>query len=168
MSPEGFLIEPAAGQVIESSDQLSAGSRSVIVSSSEEETFKAGERIGALLAPGSVVAMQGGMGSGKTYLAKGIASGLGIKETLTSPTYTIISEYRLNASANLYHIDAYRLNNDEDFNLIGGMELITADGISLIEWSERIQKSLPDNSIKITLTITGPSSRLIRIEGMQV
>jgi tRNA threonylcarbamoyladenosine biosynthesis protein TsaE len=133
---------------------------------SPEETFDLGQKIAGLLTAGSVVALRGGLGSGKTCLAKGIASGLGIDETITSPTYTIINEY-LHSPA-LYHIDAYRLENEEEFNEIGGRELIYGNGISLIEWSERIEKSLPQNTITISLEITGPLSRLIRIDGPEL
>jgi len=135
------------------------------VSNSEEETLALGERIAVSLAGGSVVALRGALGSGKTCLARGIARGIGIGENLTSPTYTIISEYR--HSPTLYHIDAYRLNNDEDFDQLGGSEIINGDGISIIEWSERIQKSLPDGTITVTLEITGPASRLIKINGLE-
>jgi len=94
---------------------------------------------------------------------------LGISENVTSPTYTIISEYHSGekVSAALYHIDAYRLNSDRDFEDLGGPEIIACDGISVIEWSERIPKSLPDNAITISLEITGASSRLIRIKGLE-
>jgi tRNA threonylcarbamoyladenosine biosynthesis protein TsaE len=111
--------------------------------------------------------MQGGLGSGKTCLAKGIARELGVAETLTSPTYAIISEYPIDAGA-LYHIDAYRLDNDEDFDNIGGRELISGNGIALIEWSDRIQKSLPDNAIFIVMEITGLETRLIKINGVEL
>ena len=134
-----------------------------LTSNSEEETFAIGKRIAGLLAGGSIAALRGTLGSGKTCLARGIACGLGISENLTSPTYTIISEYQNEHSPTLYHIDAYRLNNDEDFDQLGGSEIINGTGISIIEWSERIQKSLPDNTITVTLEITGPSSRLIKV-----
>lgn len=117
--------------------------------------------------------MQGGLGSGKTCLAKGIARELGVNEHLTSPTYTIISEYPIDRlqdnrqTSVLYHIDAYRLDNDENFDNIGGKELISSNGIALIEWSDRIQKSLPDNAISIVMEITGLETRLIRINGME-
>jgi len=140
-----------------------------VVSTSPQETIDLGKRIAALLTPGSVIALNGPLGSGKTCLAKGIADGLGITENVTSPTYTIISEYKSgeHGSPALYHIDAYRLNNDRDFEDIGGPEIIaSSDGISIIEWSERISKSLPHNAITIDLEITGASSRLIRIHGL--
>ena len=135
------------------------------LSHSPQDTFSLGQRIASFLTAGSVVALQGELGSGKTYLVKGIAKGLGITETITSPTYTIISEYQ--SSPVLYHIDAYRLNNDEDFENLGGTEIINSGGISLIEWSERIPKSLPRELITIILKITGHSSRLIQINGLE-
>jgi tRNA threonylcarbamoyladenosine biosynthesis protein TsaE len=119
--------------------------------------------------PGSVIALNGALGSGKTSLTKGIAYGLGISENITSPTYTIINEYQdeHQASCAFYHIDVYRLNNDKDFEDIGGNEIINGGSICVIEWSEKIQRSLPENKITIYMEITGHSSRLIRIEGLE-
>jgi tRNA threonylcarbamoyladenosine biosynthesis protein TsaE len=136
-----------------------------IRSDSPQDTFSLGQRIAPFLLAGSVVALQGELGSGKTYLVKGIAKGLGVTETITSPTYTIISEYR--CSPVLYHIDAYRLSGDEDFENSGGREIINSGGISIIEWSERVLKSLPPEAINVSLKITGPSSRLIQINGLE-
>ena len=135
------------------------------ISNSPDDTFSLGRRIASFLSEGSVVALQGELGSGKTYLVKGIAEGLGVTETITSPTYTIISEY--SSSPALYHIDAYRLSGDEDFENSGGREIINSGGISLIEWSERIPKSIPKDAITVVLKITGPSSRLIQINGLE-
>jgi tRNA threonylcarbamoyladenosine biosynthesis protein TsaE len=112
------------------------------------------------------VAIRGGRGSGKTCLTKGIARGMGIAETLTSPSYTIISEYR--GDVPLYHIDAYRLAGDDDFEQTGGMELIGGNGIALIEWSERIPRSLPDDAITVSIEITGAEERRIRIAGLDI
>jgi len=144
-----------------------------LVSNSPHDTFAAGRKIAGFLSAGSVAALQGTLGSGKTILASGIASVLGVKENITSPTYTIINEYpctiKTDSKADpdsapvLYHIDVYRLNGDRDFQDIGGDEIIKSGGISVIEWSERIPKSLPDNAITVSLEITGPSSRLIKI-----
>ena len=140
------------------------------VSNSPEETFALGKRIAPLLSAGAVVALRGELGSGKTRLVKGIACGLGIAETVTSPTYTIISEYRGSeerGSPALYHIDAYRLESAEDFDGIGGREIINSNGISVIEWSGRIPKSIPDDAITVCMEIIGPSSRLIKIGGLE-
>jgi len=123
-----------------------------------------GEQIAGLVEPGSVIALRGSLGSGKTCLVKGIARGLGITETITSPTYTIISEYS-GSFITLYHIDAFRLDNDEDFDQIGGPQLICGKGVSIIEWSERIPKSLPQEAIYIDIEITGPQTRMIRVCG---
>lgn len=133
---------------------------------SADETFALGERIAGFLSSGSVVALEGVLGSGKTYLTKGIAFGLGISENITSPTYTIISEYQ-SSVCRLYHIDAYRLNNDKDFEDIGGLEIINSNCISVIEWSDKILKSLPENTITISFEITGQSSRMIKITGVK-
>jgi tRNA threonylcarbamoyladenosine biosynthesis protein TsaE len=136
-----------------------------LITESPDETFDVGRRIASHLLPGSVVALDGVLGSGKTYLTKGIAFGLGIDENITSPTYTIISEYK--STCPFYHIDAYRLNSDKDFEDIGGNEIIESGGICVIEWSEKISKSLPEEKISIHLEITGLSSRLILIEGLE-
>ena len=131
--------------------------------------------------PGSVVALQGALGSGKTQLAKGIASGLGITENLTSPTYTIVNEYALHGiqtfgSGNreqktdedvvFYHIDVYRLENEKDFEDIGGEEILNSDGICVIEWSGRISNLLPPDCINVSIEITGDTSRVIQIIGI--
>ncbi|MDR3019630.1 MAG: tRNA (adenosine(37)-N6)-threonylcarbamoyltransferase complex ATPase subunit type 1 TsaE [Treponema sp.] len=133
-----------------------------LVSNSALETFELGQRIAAHISKDSVIALKGALGSGKTLLSKGIADGLGIKENLLSPTYTIINEY-----PSLFHIDAYRLSCDRDFEDIGGLEVIASEKISIIEWSERIPKSIPDDAITISLEITGALSRVITIEGLE-
>ena len=137
------------------------------ISGSPEETHAIGERLARNLGPGAVIALRGGLGAGKTCLVKGIACGLGVADTITSPTYTIISEYnaRLNGKAfPLYHIDAYRLNGDEDFENTGAGECIGGRGITIIEWSERIPYSIPPDAITIEIDITGHQSRLLRIK----
>jgi tRNA threonylcarbamoyladenosine biosynthesis protein TsaE len=136
-----------------------------IVSNSPDETLALGKKIASILKSGSVVALRGTLGSGKTYFTKGIALALGIKETLTSPTYTIINEYSTETGLALYHIDAYRLKGDKDFEDLGGLDIIHSDGISIIEWSDLIPCSLPLDLITITFEITGSFSRLIKIEG---
>jgi tRNA threonylcarbamoyladenosine biosynthesis protein TsaE len=134
-----------------------------VISASPEETVTLGERIGRAVRPGTVIALKGGLGAGKTCLAKGIARGLEVEETVTSPTYTIISEYR--GRFPLYHIDAYRLEGDEDFENLGGMELFGGEGVTVIEWSERLpQHSLPEDFISIEIDICG-DRRLFRISG---
>jgi len=137
-----------------------------IVSNSQDDTSAIGVKIASLLNAGSVVALNGTLGSGKTFLTKSIAKGLNLTENLTSPTYTIINEYPLISGLVLYHIDAYRLESINDFEDIGGMEILNSDNICIIEWSERISNALPACTITITLEITGEQSRLIKIEGL--
>jgi tRNA threonylcarbamoyladenosine biosynthesis protein TsaE len=90
-----------------------------------------------------------------------------VEENVTSPTYTIVSEYEARPEGPLpfYHIDAYRLSGEEDFEALGGRELLYGGGICLIEWSERIEDALPVRTIRVTIEISGANSRIIRISG---
>ena len=135
-------------------------------SSSPEETEALGQSLARHLEPGMVIALQGSLGAGKTCLVKGIACGLGIAENITSPTYTIISEYP--GKVPLYHIDAYRLNSDDDFESTGAGEYIGERGVTIIEWPDRIPLSIPHDAITIQIEITGPQSRIFRIKGMDL
>jgi len=135
----------------------------VFRSSSAEETFGIGKNLAALLHSGSIVALRGQLGAGKTCLVKGIASALGVTEEVTSATYTIVCEYDA-SSCPLYHIDAYRLQTPEDFSAIGGEDIIFGSGISLIEWSDRIEGFIPAEAIQVTIEIVDGNTRCIRIE----
>jgi tRNA threonylcarbamoyladenosine biosynthesis protein TsaE len=128
------------------------------VSSSPEETIGFGETIARWLKPGSIVALSGNLGAGKTLLSKGIARGLGVAEEITSPTYTIISEYE--GKYPLYHIDAYRLSGDEEFAAAGAEELLYGRGICLIEWADRLS-ILPGGTISVTIAIIEEGKRRI-------
>ncbi|MDR0378083.1 MAG: tRNA (adenosine(37)-N6)-threonylcarbamoyltransferase complex ATPase subunit type 1 TsaE [Spirochaetaceae bacterium] len=141
MIPEGFLTE------------------TIVISGSPEETSAAGERLAESLKPGSVVALRGKLGAGKTCFTKGIARFLGIEEEVTSPTYTIVSEY--DGKIPLYHIDAYRLNGDDDFSALGGEEILSGGGVSVIEWSERIPASIPPAAVIVELEILPEGGRKI-------
>src|SRR5690625_396703 len=103
-----------------------------IVTYSESETKQAAERLAVLLKPGDVITLEGDLGAGKTAFAKGLASGLGVKETISSPTFTIIKEYE--GEIPFFHMDAYRLEYSEED--IGFDEYFEGDGISVVERSE--------------------------------
>ena len=126
-----------------------------------EETIELGQRIGRLLHPGDILALQGTLAAGKTQLTKGIARGLNISEPVTSPTFTIISEYY--GRMPLYHIDVYRLNSSEDFLDLGVEDMLYGQGICIIEWSEKIMSELPMRTIQIHLAAQEDASRLITI-----
>ena len=128
------------------------------ISSSPEETMLAGEKIGFYLKPGDIIALNGSLGAGKTVFTQGIARSLGVKEAVKSPTYTIISEYEA-AEMPFYHMDMYRLANDDDFRLAGGGDLLYGQGVCVVEWAEKI--SLPSSSFFITLEIIEGEKRRI-------
>jgi tRNA threonylcarbamoyladenosine biosynthesis protein TsaE len=145
-----------------------------LFSASPEETIAIGEDLALRLPKGAVVALRGGLGAGKTCLTKGIARGLGITEEITSPTYTIISEYEAPGAFKtegpgpfpLYHIDAYRLAGDDDFAALGGEEYLGGQGITVIEWSERIPASLPHDAVTVDIRIDPDERRCIEIQGL--
>ena len=144
----------------------------LITSLSPEETINAGRSFSAYLGEGDIVAFRGILGAGKTCFIKGIALGLGITEEVTSPTYTIISEYEVfltgkthmcAKSIPFYHVDAYRLEGNDDFSAIGGDEIVFGKGISVIEWSERIPNFIPPGAFKVDIEIKQNQKRLIHI-----
>ena len=128
------------------------------VSSTPEETMLLGEQFGSILKPGDIVALEGKLGAGKTVFARGIAKALGVKETINSPTYTIISEYEAEHMP-FFHMDAYRLSGDDDFRLAGGEELLYGRGVCVVEWPERI--NLPLSAICVHLEIMEDAKRRI-------
>jgi tRNA threonylcarbamoyladenosine biosynthesis protein TsaE len=140
-------------------------------SSSPEETIAIAEQIAGFVEKGCILALQGPLGAGKTCFVKGIARFFGVEEEITSPTYTIVSEYvgKMNGQEfPLYHIDAYRLQGDDDFYALGGEEYLFGRGISVVEWSERIPHSLPAETWIVNIEITGPCSRKIRMSRREI
>jgi len=144
----------------------------IITSFSPEETQMAGKCLSNYLKEGDIVALRGTLGAGKTCFIKGIAKGLGITEEITSPTYTIISEYEgilpgttpgEQKSLPFYHIDAYRLQGNDDFSAIGGEEIIYGKGISVIEWSDRIPDFIPPHAFKVDIELQLGEKRIIHI-----
>lgn len=120
-----------------------------LYTNSAQETIELGKKIGSMLKKGDILAMQGTLAAGKTTITKGIALSLGVEDTITSPTFCLISEYE--GKLPLYHMDVYRLNGSDDFINLGAEELIYGNGVSIIEWSEKIMDSLPKKTIIIRL-----------------
>lgn len=114
-----------------------------------EETKKFGKLLGENLNPGDVLCLNGDLGAGKTTLTKSIAEGLGIDDYVTSPTFTIVNEYYGNK--NLYHIDTYRLDDEFDVDYLGFDEYFYSDGVTVVEWAEKIREALPEEYIEINI-----------------
>ena len=135
-----------------------------IILGSRDETEAFGEAIGRSAPGGLVIAFRGDLGAGKTVMAKGIGRGLGIKDEVTSPTFTILSEYE--GRLRLHHMDAYRLSGPLDFEEMGGEEILAdRGGVSLIEWSERIAPALPPFTESIEIHVLPDGSRRTLVEG---
>lgn len=130
------------------------------VTNSAEETRALGEQLAERLSAGDVVTLEGELGAGKSELARGIARGLGVTETVTSPSFTILNVYE-SGRVPLYHFDWYRLESEEELYELGMDEYLGGDGIAVVEWAERCQDAVPENAIRITLEATGPESRRI-------
>ncbi|ASK61240.1 tRNA (adenosine(37)-N6)-threonylcarbamoyltransferase complex ATPase subunit type 1 TsaE [Virgibacillus phasianinus] len=125
----------------------------------EEETRKIAIRLANLLRPGDVITLEGDLGAGKTTFTKGIATGLGVKRVVNSPTYTIIKEYE--GELPLYHMDVYRLeDSDED---IGFSEYFDGKGISIVEWAQFIEEYLPEERLDIKISYLNEQARLIEL-----
>lgn len=137
-----------------------------LVSHSEEETFALGYRLGKACKAGAVISLRGSLGSGKTVLAKGLASALEIAEPITSPTFTLIQEYQ--GTLPLYHMDLYRLSGSDEFEMIGAEEMLFSGGVCLVEWSEKIEEMLPDTTIYVDITIMPNQDRKIDITGIEL
>lgn len=136
------------------------------ISSSAQETSDIGYSLGKACIAGSVVSLRGSLGAGKTVLAKGIARALNITEAIVSPTFTLIQEYE--GLLPLYHMDLYRISGPDEFEMIGGEEMLYGNGVTLIEWSEKIQEMLPDGTIYVDISIMPDGKREITIQGLAV
>ena len=132
---------------------------------SPEETEKIGEALAKSLQPGTVLAYRGDLGAGKTAFTRGLARGLGCKETVTSPTYTIVNEY-LGGRLPLFHFDMYRLASSDDLWDIGWEDYLEREGVCAVEWSENVADAM-ENAVTVTIEKLGENTRRITIEGGQ-
>ncbi|MFB6099260.1 MAG: tRNA (adenosine(37)-N6)-threonylcarbamoyltransferase complex ATPase subunit type 1 TsaE [Salinibacter sp.] len=130
---------------------------------STEATLALGARIAERLGPGAVLALYGDLGSGKTHFVKGLARGLGISPTsVRSPTFTILSTYD-EGRLPLYHFDAYRVQNPDEFVELGFEEYVHGHGITCIEWADRVSNLLPDETTHLQFHHVAPSKRRITL-----
>lgn len=132
-------------------------------SKSPSETRRLGRGIGKLLRPGDVVALVGELGTGKTQLIKGLASGIGVKRSsyLTSPSFVLVNEY--GGKIPFYHIDLFRLKDEREVEGLGLEEYLQGNGITAIEWADKIPSSLPKELLWIYLYYTGQQTRSIEL-----
>ena len=137
----------------------------IYISNSESQTINFALELSKKVKLGTVIALIGNLGSGKTTFTKGFAKGLNIKEHVGSPTFKIVSEYE-GKHFNLYHIDSYRLNNSNDFLKIGGEEFLNQEtGVTIIEWADLIKDILPKSTITINFyRLNHENSRRIEIQ----
>ena len=122
-----------------------------------------GKSIGETCKAGSVISLRGSLGAGKTVFAKGVARDLGIDEAIVSPTFTLVQEYE--GRLPMYHMDLYRITSEDDFQMIGGEDMLYSDGVCLIEWSEVIDSLLPKETLYVEITVNEDQSRTVRMTG---
>ncbi|MBM4306695.1 MAG: tRNA (adenosine(37)-N6)-threonylcarbamoyltransferase complex ATPase subunit type 1 TsaE [Deltaproteobacteria bacterium] len=137
----------------------------VVYSKSPSETIRIGKAIGSYLQAGDVVALIGELGAGKTQLIKGLAEGTGVKNSayVSSPSFTLINEYK--GKTPFYHIDLYRLGEEKEAEGLGLEEYFQGDGITAVEWADRILSLLPKEFLRIHIHYTGKNTRSIEIVG---
>ena len=132
-----------------------------IMTSSEEETEACGRELAESLAPGSVVALYGDLGAGKTAFVRGMALGLGVEESVSSPTFTIVNEYP--GRIPLFHFDLYRLRDEGELFDIGWEDYLDRGGICALEWSERAEGAFGPDTVKVSIRRLGDTLREITV-----
>lgn len=138
-----------------------------MITRSAKETMLIGEKLARNLKPGSVVALSGNLGSGKTTFTKGIGKGLGVKDPrrINSPTFVLIKEY--NGKIPLYHFDLYRLDDLKEIENLAIEEYIYGNGVTVIEWAEKIKCILPEKYILVKFEAKGDDKREVTIENIR-
>jgi len=132
------------------------------ITHSPEETILIAEKIAEKLRAGDIIAYKGNLGAGKTTFTRGIAKGLGLGDIVTSPTFSLVNEYR-GENLTLYHFDMYRIENSDDLESTGYYDYPLEESIFAIEWSENIADVLPENTIYIDIKYSGENMREINI-----
>ncbi len=132
------------------------------IAASERDTDRLGLALATHLPETATLALQGTLGAGKTRLVQAIAAGCGIDgHTVTSPTFVLCQPYR--GTRQLYHLDAYRVNDLDEFLELGVDEYFEGPGLTLIEWSDRVRPCLPEEYLEINIDITGQTDRQFRL-----
>ena len=138
------------------------------ITNTPEETEALGARLARALEPGAVVAFTGDLGAGKTAFVRGLARGLGIRDRVTSPTFTIVNEYE-GGRLPLFHFDLYRLGCADELFDIGWEDYLARGGVCAVEWSERMEELLEPGTIRVDLRRgEDESRRVITVEGVSL
>ena len=136
-----------------------------IISHSEAETENFAFELAKTLSPGVVLTLEGDLGAGKTVFARGFARGLGVKEAVSSPTYTIAQEYVLEGNKRLYHLDLYRISSAEAGLAFGVDEFFNdPKAYALVEWPGQIGNVIPDDALKVSIRHLDESTREITLD----
>ena len=133
-----------------------------LTTTSPEETEAAGAGLGATLGPGDVVALSGELGAGKTVFVQGLARALDVPGSATSPTFVLVNEYR--GRLRVHHVDAYRTGSLAELRDLGLEEMMDGDGVTVIEWAERLEPLLPARAVRVRIAGVGDEPREITIE----
>lgn len=135
--------------------------RFTYIAESLDATERLGEALAELFPPGTTVALCGTLGAGKTRLVQAIAAALGVpRDAVVSPTFVLCHEYH--GLRPIYHMDAYRLKDEDEFLELGPEEYFASPGITFIEWADRVATCLPPDRIEIHIVVSGPESRLFQ------
>ena len=132
-----------------------------IVSPSAESTEAAGERLGATLGPGAVVALTGELGAGKTCFVQGLVRGLGATVRATSPTFVLVNQY--SGRVPIHHVDAYRTDSMTELLDLGLLEMVGGEGVTVIEWADKLTPLLPPDAVHVHIAGVGDEPRAITI-----
>jgi tRNA threonylcarbamoyladenosine biosynthesis protein TsaE len=136
-----------------------------LTASDERDTARLGAALASAAPPGTVIGLIGTLGAGKTRLVQAVAAAMGVPAgSVTSPTFVLVNEYT-GSSRPVYHFDTYRLKDEDEFLALGPEEYFASDGITLVEWADRVAELLPNERLDITIDVMGESERRITIRG---
>ena len=135
-----------------------------LVSHDADSTRSLGSALARAARPGDVIALLGDLGAGKTQLAKGFGAGLGVSDVINSPSYVLMAEYA--GRLPLFHLDLYRLDDASDALAAGLLDERQADGVTLIEWADRLHDALPRVRLEVAFEGSGEEPRIIRVRAL--
>lgn len=137
----------------------------VFEAASEADTDRFGAALAAVLPPKTTIALCGTLGAGKTRLVQAIAAACGIyREDVVSPTFVLCQRYQ--GDRTIFHLDAYRLRDDDEFRELGPEEFFESSGLTVVEWADKVADCLPDERIEIDIEVTGATGRRFLVQGI--